>query len=122
VKRNIAIYGDRLLVATSDLHMVSLDVKTGTVMWDHEIAPHNDQRLRLTGGPLVAKGKVMVGTVGNLPAANFIVALDAQTGREAWRFYAIARPGETGGESWNGLPLEKRNGASVWTAGATIRI
>jgi alcohol dehydrogenase (cytochrome c) len=118
VKRNIAIYGDRLLVATSDLHMVSLDVKTGTVMWDHEIAPLDGRRLRLTGGPLVAKGKVMVGTVGNTPGGNFIVALDTQTGKEAWRFWAIARPGETGGGSWNGLPLEKRNGASVWTAGS----
>ncbi|HEY3824379.1 MAG TPA: PQQ-binding-like beta-propeller repeat protein [Bryobacteraceae bacterium] len=118
VKRNIAIYGDRLLVATSDLHMVSLDVKTGTVMWDHEIAPHDDRRLRLTGGPLVAKGKVMVGTVGNIPGGNFIVALDTETGKEAWRFWAIARPGETGGGTWNGLPLEKRNGASVWTAGS----
>jgi alcohol dehydrogenase (cytochrome c) len=118
VKRNIAIYGDRLLVATSDLHMVSLDVKTGTVMWDHEIAPRSGNQLRLTGGPLVAKGKVMVGTVGNLPGGNLIVALDVQTGREAWRFHSIAQPGETGGNSWNGLPLEKRNGASVWTAGS----
>ena len=24
------------------------------------------------------------------------------------------RPGEPGGNSWNGLPLDKRNGASVW--------
>jgi alcohol dehydrogenase (cytochrome c) len=118
VKRNIAIYGDRLLVATSDLHMVSLDVKTGNVMWDHEIAPRVGNQLRLTGGPLVAKGKVMVGTVGNAPGGNLIVALDVQTGKEAWRFHSIAQPGETGGDSWNGLPLEKRNGASVWTAGS----
>ncbi len=47
-----------------------------------------------------------------------IVALDAATGQEAWRFNTIARPGEPGGNSWNGLPLEKRNGASVWTAGS----
>ncbi len=118
VKRNIAIYGDRLLVATSDLHMVSLDVKTGNVIWDHELAPRVGNQLRLTGGPLVAKGKVMVGTVGNAPGGNLIVALDVQTGREAWRFHSIAQPGETGGDSWNGLPLEKRNGASVWTAGS----
>src|SRR6202012_2280817 len=46
------------------------------------------------------------------------VALDAQTGKEAWRFHTIARPGEFGGDSWNGLPVEKRSGASVWTAGS----
>jgi alcohol dehydrogenase (cytochrome c) len=121
VKRNIALYGDRLLVATSDLHMVSLDVKTGKVIWDHQIADYKTPDLRLTGGPLVAKGKVMVGTVGRVPGGNFIVALDADTGKEAWRFNAIAKPGEPGGDSWNGLPLEKRNGASVWVAGSYDR-
>jgi alcohol dehydrogenase (cytochrome c) len=46
------------------------------------------------------------------------VALDAESGEEAWRFYSIARPGEPGGESWNGLPVDKRTGGSVWTAGS----
>ena len=119
VKRNIAIYGNHLLVGTSDLHVVALDVKTGEVAWDHEIVdPAKNPRMMLTGGPLVAKGKVMIGTVGQAPGGNMIVALDAATGKEAWRFYTIARPGEPGGNSWNGLPLDKRNGASVWTAGS----
>src|SRR5205823_5394790 len=45
------------------------------------------------------------------------VALDAATGEEVWRFYSIAKPGEPG-DSWNGLPLDKRNGGSVWVAGS----
>jgi alcohol dehydrogenase (cytochrome c) len=61
---------------------------------------------------------VIQGVGGRAAGGNFIVALDANTGKEAWRFYTIARPGEPGGESWNGLPLEKRNGGSVWTAGS----
>jgi alcohol dehydrogenase (cytochrome c) len=117
VKRNISLYGDKLFVATSDSHMVALDIKTGRVLWDHAL---DDLKAgyRLSGGPLVAKGKVMVGVAGQAAGGNFIVALDANTGEEAWRFYTIARPGEPGGDSWNGLPLEKRNGASVWTAGS----
>ena len=119
VKRNIAIYGNHLLVGTSDLHVVALDLKTGEVAWDHEIVDAaKNPRMMLTGGPLVAKGKVMVGTVGQGPGGNMIVALDAATGQEAWRFYTIAHPGEPGGNSWNGLPLDKRSGASVWTAGS----
>jgi len=116
VKRNIAIYGDKLLVPTSDVHMVALDIKTGKVVWDHEIGDF--KQMGMTGGPLVARGKVMQGTTGRVPGGNFIVALDMQTGAEAWRFRAIPQPGEAGGESWNGLPLEKRNGGSVWTAGS----
>ena len=31
-------------------------------------------------------------------------------------------PGENGGNSWNGLPIEKRNGASVWVPGSYDRV
>ena len=117
VKRAIAIYGDRLYVPTSDVHIVALDVKTGNVVWDQAVAVRKDG-YAMTGGPLVAKGKVMVGTIGRAPGGNVIVALDAATGKEAWRFNVIARPGEPGGNSWNGLPLEKRSGASVWIPGS----
>ncbi|HTY93090.1 MAG TPA: PQQ-binding-like beta-propeller repeat protein [Steroidobacteraceae bacterium] len=117
VHRNIAIYGEKLFVPTSDDHVVALDVKTGTVVWDVAVA---DYRLgwQVTGGPIVARGKVLQGIVGQSPGGGSIVALDALSGKEAWRFHTIARPGEFGGESWNGLPVEKRSGASVWTAGS----
>ncbi len=72
----------------------------------------------MTGGPLVAQGVVMQGITGQSPGGAWIAGLDATTGRELWRFHTIARPGEPGGNSWNGLPLEKRSGASVWTAGS----
>ena len=117
VRRNLGIYRDRLLVPTSDDHVVALDVKTGTVVWDSPVADYK-KGWQVTGGPLVAKGKVMQGVAGQSPGGGSIVALDFETGKEAWRFYTIARPGESGGDSWNGLPLEKRSGASVWTAGS----
>ncbi len=117
VKRNLSIYGNLLLVPTSDVHLVALEVKTGKVVWDHELADYT-LGVRMTGGPLVVKGKVMVGTVGRAPGGNVVLALDVETGEEAWRFNSIAKPGEPGGDSWNGLPLDKRNGGSVWTAGS----
>jgi alcohol dehydrogenase (cytochrome c) len=118
VKRNIALYGDKLYLGTSDVHVVALDVRTGNVVWDRAIAGGGS----LTGGPLVAKGKVMqgIGGVGR-PGGAYISALDAETGEEAWRFYTIARPDEPGGNSWNDLPLEKRSGGSIWTAGSYDR-
>ena len=117
VKRGISLYGDRLYVPTSDAHVVALDVKTGRVVWDTPVA-EREGGYRMTGGTLVAKGKVMVGTTGRAGGGNYIAALDAETGEEAWRFYTIARPGEPGGESWNGLPLDERNGGSVWIPGS----
>jgi len=117
VKRNLALYRDRLLVPTSDDHLVALDVHTGAVVWDSPVVDYR-QSWRLTGGPLVASGKVLQGVAGQSPGGGAIVAFDFENGREVWRFHTIARPGTPGGNSWNGLPLEKRNGASVWTAGS----
>jgi alcohol dehydrogenase (cytochrome c) len=71
----------------------------------------------MTGGPLVAKGKVMIGTTGRRAGGNYIAGLDAETGKEAWRFYTIPGPTDPGGNSWNDTPHEKRNGGSVWIPG-----
>jgi alcohol dehydrogenase (cytochrome c) len=117
VKRGISIYGTRLYVPTSDAHIVALDVKTGRVIWDTAVGDPK-AGFRMTGGPLLARGKVMVGTTGRAEGGNYIAALDAETGKEAWRFYTIARPEESGGNTWNALPLAKRNGGSVWIPGS----
>ena len=117
VKRNMALYGDKLYLGTSDVHVIALDAKTGRVAWDTPIAEANGGFV-LSGGPLVADGVVMQGINGQAPGGAYIVGLDADTGEEIWRFYSIARPGEPGGDSWNGLPLEQRSGGSVWTAGS----
>lgn len=116
VKRNIAIYGSKVYLGTSDIHVVALDVKSGKVAWDRALT--TDKGFQLTGGPLVAKGKVMIGTGGRVAGGNYIVALDAETGKEAWRFRTIAQPGEPGGDTWNDHPPADRNGASVWVAGS----
>jgi len=116
-KRNMALYGDRLLVPTSDAHLVALDVKTGAVVWDRELADYKKDA-RITGGPLAVKGKAIQGTSGRMLGGNYIVAFDIATGQEAWRFKTIAGPGQPGADSWNGVPFEKRSGASVWTAGS----
>jgi alcohol dehydrogenase (cytochrome c) len=115
-KRAISIYGNRVYMATSDVHAVALDVKTGRVVWDQPLV--EERGFNVSGGPLVAKGKVMIGTSGRVGGKNYIVALDAETGNLAWRFNTIAQPGEPGGDTWNDHTAEERNGGSVWTAGS----
>ncbi len=116
VKKSMALHDNRLFVGTSDVHMVALDVKTGGVIWDQPVADTKGETgWQLNGGPLIAKNKVIVGTGGQHPGGNLIVALDINTGKEAWSFHSIAQPGEPGGNSWNGLDADKRSGASVWT-------
>jgi PQQ-dependent dehydrogenase (methanol/ethanol family) len=115
VKKNMALYSNKLFVGTSDIHVVALDVKTGSVVWDQPIT-NATEGWQLTGGPLVAKGKVMQGIGGRVKGGAYIVGLDSETGKEAWRFHSIARPGEPGGDTWNGIPLNERSGGSIWTA------
>jgi alcohol dehydrogenase (cytochrome c) len=117
VKRNMALYGDKLYLGTSDVHVIALDTATGRVVWDSPLTEAGSG-FGLSGGPLVAEGVVMQGINGQAPGGAYIVGLDAESGAEIWRFYSIARPDEPGGNSWNGLPLDQRTGGSVWTAGA----
>jgi alcohol dehydrogenase (cytochrome c) len=108
--------------------MVALDVKSGKLIWDHQVIvpqtgvyARSNHDFRLDGAPIVAKGKVIMGVslgITNPGGGCFIVGLDAQTGDEVWRFNTIAHPGEPGGDSWNGAPTDQRFGASVWTAGS----
>jgi alcohol dehydrogenase (cytochrome c) len=115
-RKSIALYGDKVLTTTSNMHVVALDAKTGDVLWDVPIVDAT-KGYSLTGGPLVAMGNVIVGTGGRVPGGNFIVALDVQSGKEVWRFATVQQPGSAH-DSWNGLPLAERSGGAVWTPGS----
>jgi alcohol dehydrogenase (cytochrome c) len=110
-KKSIAIFGTTLYMPTSDAHIVALNIKTGAVVWDKGVG----KGYSMSGGPIVAKGKVIFGTRGPKP---IIVAMDAKTGAEAWRFSTIPKPDEPGGDTWNNMPWEARNGGTIWTAGS----
>ncbi len=120
VKRAIALYEDKLYLATTGGHVIALTTKDGKVVWDRALfgGLRNTTRLAFSSGPLIARGKVMIGSSGTLPGGNVIVGLDARSGDESWRVFTVARPDGPGGNSWNGLPLDKRSGGSVWVPGS----
>ena len=113
-KRMMALSGDRLFLATSDKHLIALDIKTGQPVWDQAV-PFDG---RFTSGPMVVKDKVIIGATGCVTSRCFITARDIKTGEEAWRFYTVAAPGEPGGDTWNDLPADQRFGGSAWTSGS----
>ena len=117
----IALYADKVLLASADAHILALDARTGKVIWDTAVADYR-QGYTFTSGPIVANGKVVAGISGctnpGTGSGCFIVALDANSGAELWRTKTIAQPGSPGDESWHGLPAEQRNGGSVWTSGS----
>ena len=118
--RTLAIWEDLIFVATSDAYMVALDAPTGTVRWESRIADR-EKGYRNSSGPIVADGRVINGINGCerfYEESCFITAHDARTGRELWRTFTIARPGEPGGDTWGDLPLELRGGGDVWMTGS----
>ena len=114
--RGVALYGDKVYVATVDAHLVALDAKSGKVLWTKQVGDSKALQY-ITLAPLIAKGKVMVGSSGGETGVRgFVAAFDTETGNEAWRTYTTAAPGEPGGDSWAG-DSHKNGGGSIWITG-----
>jgi len=116
VNRGFAVLGDRLFMVTLDAHVVALEMKTGKVIYDIEMATVKDG-FAATGAPLIVKNKVIVGVAGGEFAnRGFIDAYDPSTGERLWRFYSIPAPGEPGSDTWKG-DIWARGGGPTWLSG-----
>ena len=114
--RGVALYGDKVYMATLDARVVALDAATGEKIWDTTVQDNNFGYY-ITTAPLAINGKIMVGTSGGeLGIRGFVVALDSETGEEAWRTYTVPGPGEPGNETWPGDSW-RTGGAAVWIPG-----
>src|SRR5260370_1373751 len=112
--RNRAIYEDKPIAPPADAHLIALDTKTGTVVWDHTTDDWT-KGWRHTSGPFVAGGMIVQGMQGcgnAQPGGCFITGHDPKTGEEKWRVHTIAQGSDPNSNSWNGLPLESRFGAT----------
>ncbi len=114
-KKTMALWDDKLVIATSDLQMIALDARTGRPIWD--VAVPDSEGLRSNGGPLVADGVAMIGFASQRDGGSAIAAFDVDTGEHLWTFNTIAQEGTPGGDTWNGLASEDRHGGSVWVSG-----
>ena len=117
INRGLAILGERLFMGTLDAHLVALDAKTGSVIWDVEVADYR-AGYSITSAPLAVKDKIIVGiSGGEYGIRGFLDAYDAKTGKRVWRFYTIPGPGEPGNDTWEGDSW-KTGGAPTWLTGS----
>ncbi|MFQ5929078.1 MAG: pyrroloquinoline quinone-dependent dehydrogenase [Acidobacteriota bacterium] len=117
VNRGLAILGDRLYMGTVDAHLVALDARTGTVLWDVEVADYKAGH-SVTVAPLAVKDKIIVGiSGGEYGIRGFLDAYDANSGKRVWRFYTVPGPGEPGNDTWEGDSW-KTGGAPTWVTGS----
>jgi quinoprotein glucose dehydrogenase len=72
----------------------------------------------LSSPPIVYKNLIITGALvqetPSVGAAGDTRAWDVRTGKLAWTFHSIPRPGETGSDSWEGDAWKNRSGANVW--------
>ncbi len=118
--RNMAIYQDKVFVATTDARLVALDARTGKTAWDTAIADRAKGYAN-TAGPIVIKGVVVNGLVGCDRYGNdgcWISGYDAATGKQLWKFNTIARSGQAGSDTWGKLADNLRIGGETWIAGS----
>ena len=112
-KRNIAIFEDLVIGTSNDGSEFAVDARTGEPVWEVKLTgPANT-----SSGPIIADGKVISGRAcapDSGPVGCVMIANDARTGKELWRTWTIAKPGEPGDETWGDVPWEKRQQVGTW--------
>ncbi len=123
VNRGLAIYHNKIYVPINDGRLEALDAETGKPVWEARVCyPQQEQTLTLA--PRIAQGKVIVGAAGgDRPTRGFFAAYDAETGREAWKFYTVpgdpSKPFENAAmkkaaATWDPQAWKLGGGGSVW--------
>lgn len=94
VNRGPAYADGRVFFTTLDNQVVAVDAEDGTEVWRVRLGDINRGET-MTMAPLVVKGKVLVGNSGGeLGVRGWLTALDAETGRIAWRAYSTGPDSE----------------------------
>ncbi len=120
----VAVWGGKVYVGTGDCRLVAIDAASGKQAWEATVC--DPQQTGITGAPHVAKGKVFMGYNGSDDGVRgSLVAYDAETGKEEWRFWTV--PGdptkgfetkalEMAAKTWIGKDSWKIGGGDVWNA------
>ena len=123
VSRGLAAANGKIYVATLDGRLIALDAASGKPVWS-VLTVDNSKNYTITGAPRVYDGKVLIGNGGaEMGVRGYVTAYDAETGRQAWRFYTV--PGdpskgfenkamEMAARTWTGEWWKAGGGGTVW--------
>jgi PQQ-dependent dehydrogenase (methanol/ethanol family) len=131
VNRGVAFADGTIFMNTLDNQTIAVDAASGKEIWRTKLGDIKKGET-ITMAPLVVKDKVLVGNSGGeLGVRGWLVALDARTGKEAWRAYSTGpdkevligadfkpwyesdRGKDLGVKSWKGDQW-KIGGGTVW--------
>ena len=125
--RGVAVWKGKVYVGTGDCRLIAVSAGRGEQLWESPVCnPSEGDGAGITGAPRVGGDKVFMGYLASdTGARGSIVAFDAETGAELWRFWtvpgkptkdevvspALKKAAETWTEGW-----AKQGGGAVWDA------
>jgi alcohol dehydrogenase (cytochrome c) len=117
VNRGVAILKDKVFVGTTDGRVIALNAANGKEVWNVPVAKEEADKYLITSAPLAYRDLVVTGVATREGGRGFVVAFDADTGTERWRWIAIPSPGSPGSETWAGDSW-RDGGGPTWMTGS----
>ncbi len=114
--RGVALLGGKLFRGTPDAHLIAIDEKTGTTLWDTKVADSSDGS-SIIAAPIAWRDKVYAGLAGSeLGVKGKMFALDVNDGHIVWTFDLIPTGSQTGADSWGRADSAVTGGGGTWTS------
>jgi alcohol dehydrogenase (cytochrome c) len=114
--RGPAVLNGRVFRGTGDGRLIALDAATGKLLWSNAIGVPRLSEFA-SAAPLAWQGMVFMGIGGgDAGVRGRVMAYDAVTGRELWRFHTIPMGSEQGAETWQRPESAKTGGGGIWGA------
>jgi quinohemoprotein ethanol dehydrogenase len=125
--RGIAAWKGKIYIGALDGRLIAINARTGKQVWSVQTFDKS-WAFSITGAPRVFDGKVVIGNGGaDYGVRGFVVAYDAETGKQAWKFYLVpgdpkAGPDHEASDSvmamatktWNGEWWKYGGGGTAW--------
>ncbi|HEX6238500.1 MAG TPA: PQQ-binding-like beta-propeller repeat protein [Acidimicrobiales bacterium] len=113
----LAVDGSRVFAGTSDARLVALDRESGERVWEERVDDH--PMASIDGSPVQTDGLVIVGVssfenfvedVDEYTFRGSVVALDAESGEELWRYRATTGDEGAGVGIWSSPAVDTERG------------
>ncbi len=115
VNRGVAYANGVLYRGTLDSRLLAIDAATGKTVWQYQVGEPQQGEF-FSSAPQIYQGLVIIGAAGgDWGTRGRVMAFDAKTGREVWRFYTIPRGDEPGADSWHDQQSAQTGGGGTWS-------
>ena len=116
VNRGVAYLDGRVIRGTPDGRLVALRSDSGRVLWNVRVGDPAEGEFT-SSAPIAWGGTVFIGLAGSdWGVRGRMMAFDAATGKEKWRFWTVPMGDERGAETWRIPGTAARGGGGMWTS------